>query len=91
MAVKKIEINEKNVSSLEALNINANLNDKEEFAKVINTLVAKSIQLAHCSNEILFLLENIYDLARKLNKKDDIETLIKESLKKINQEIIEKI
>lgn len=91
MAVKKTEINEKNVSLLEALNINANLNDKEEFAKVINTFVAKSIKLAHCSNEILFLLENIYDLARKLNKKDDIETLIKESLKKINQEIIEKI
>ncbi|WP_172198566.1 hypothetical protein [Campylobacter sp. RM16188] len=91
MALKKVEVTQEALKEVEKVKNDLFLLSKDDFSKVINEFIIKGANAIPLSSENLILLSNILDFAKKLNKSDEIQDILKEKLKEMNKELIEKL
>ena len=91
MALKKVEINQNALKSIENSGINLKNLTNDEFVNKINELIIKGAEKVEISKENLLLLEVITLLAKKFNKEDMLEELFNKKLKEIYHQFAETI
>ncbi|MDY4425816.1 MAG: hypothetical protein SPE20_00410 [Helicobacter sp.] len=83
MALKKVEISQDALESIEKNGINIKSLTNDEFSNKINEYIIKGAERIEISKENLLLLEGISILAKKFDKKAVIDELFNKKLKEI--------
>ena len=83
MALKKVEINQDALKSIEKNGINIKSLTNDEFSSKINEYIIKGAERIEISKENLLLLEGISILAKKFDKEAGIDELLNKKLKEI--------
>ena len=83
MALKKVEINQDALKSIEKNGINIKSLTNDEFSVKINEYIIKGAERIEISKENLLLLEGISILAKKFDKEAVIDELLNKKLKEI--------
>lgn len=83
MALKKVEINQDALKSIEKNGINIKSLTNDEFSSKINEYIIKGAERVEISKENLLLLEGISILAKKFDKEAVIDELLNKKLKEI--------
>ena len=83
MALKKVEINQDALKSIEKNGINIKSLTNDEFSSKINEYIIKGVERIEISKENLLLLEGISILAKKFDKEAVIDELLNKKLKEI--------
>ena len=83
MALKKVEINQDALKSIEKNGINIKSLTNDEFSSKINEYIIKGAERIEISKENLLLLEGISILAKKFDKEAVIDDLLNKKLKEI--------
>ena len=83
MALRKVEINQDALKSIEKNGINIKSLTNDEFSSKINEYIIKGAERIEISKENLLLLEGISILAKKFDKEAVIDELLNKKLKEI--------
>ncbi|MFL1706609.1 hypothetical protein ACHJH3_06335 [Campylobacter sp. MOP7] len=83
MALKKIEISDSLLDKLGAFK------SPKELGEAIEQYVNMGLDCSRFSKENITLYNIILDLANRVDKSDEINTIIKNSLKEINAKLME--
>ena len=83
MELKKVEINQDALKSIEKNGINIKSLTNDEFSSKINEYIIKGAERIEISKENLLLLEGISILAKKFDKEAVIDELLNKKLKEI--------
>lgn len=91
MAIIKVELTQKTLDLLrESYKSEISETDKLEFNSFINNLIQKSIELS-ITPENTILLKNILNLGKETAREEEMQNELKETLKNLNNKIIEQI
>jgi len=89
MALKKVEISQNALKSIENSGINIKSLTNDEFVSKINELIIKGAEKIEISKENLLLLDGIALLSKKFNKEAMVEELFNKKLKEIYHQLAE--
>lgn len=89
MALKKVEISQNALKSIENSGINIKSLTNDEFVSEINELIIKGAEKIEISKENLLLLDGIALLSKKFNKEAMVEELFNKKLKEIYHQLAE--
>lgn len=91
MALKKINLSALSLKAIANQGYDLNSLNNLEFSEIINNFIIAGTKKMEISKENELLLENILNLAKELNKKEEIQENLKQKLKELNKELIESV
>ena len=91
MAFKKIDLSALSLKAIANQGYDLNSLNNLEFSEIINNFIIAGTKKMEISKENELLLENILNLAKELNKKEEIQENLKQKLKELNKELIESV
>lgn len=91
MALKKIDLSALSLKAIANQGYDLNSLNNLEFSEIINNFIIAGTKKMEISKENELLLENILNLAKELNKKEEIQENLKQKLKELNKELIESV
>ena len=91
MALKKIDLSALSLKAIANQGYDLNSLNNLELSEIINNFIIAGTKKMEISKENELLLENILNLAKELNKKEEIQENLKQKLKELNKELIESV
>jgi hypothetical protein len=85
MALKKIELPDELLAKLGATK------SPKELGEIVESYVVAGMECVDFSKDNIMLYNVILDLAIRLGKEQEINTMVKEALKEINQKILSEL
>lgn len=85
MALKKIELPDELLAKLGATK------SPKELGEIVESYVVAGMECVDFSKENITLYNIILDLSKRLGKEQEINTMVKEALKEINQKILSEL
>ena len=85
MALKKVELPDELLAKLGATK------SPKELGEILQSYVVAGMECARFPKDNIMLYNVILDLAKRLDKEQEINTMIKDALKEINQKILSEL
>lgn len=85
MALKKIELPDELLAKLGVTK------SPKELGEIVESYVVAGMECVDFSKENITLYNIILDLSKRLGKEQEINTMVKEALKEINQKILSEL